>query len=933
MPLAPWEQPQPTVEYDWAKIAPWEIPEDEPVGYADRFKAVPQVILNMATGTLGQVAGGLAGMYKLVESGMDWDEATKSVESVAQGVASKLRVDFSDTGNATEEWIAEKIKGLETSTEQSLIEAGMDPARARLVATLGVQGGLVLVPFGIKPGIAGIKTVGRAAKNKFTRSITAHDAPTIGAPWEAPVRSGGPIEHVAPPPLADRVYATAEAQIARQGGAGTPPVPPIVEPAVAPPEPSQPVTEAPVVQPKGRVVAEHPVEGLTLPPEPPTFIDRLLRREPKEPPATWNAPPKKIPTWDEGSWSNLIDSPMYRAIRITGGENNPIVAGLRKLETDIIQRRQEFQPLEMKYATAVSKLNDSQKAAYKAAYLTGDSEGAIKILSKSPVVRKKGEAQQLMVDIKTALDKRFKDVVDSGVKQTYTENFLPRRVVDPKGFAKEFEKLILEQKANGKHTGAELSSIDSIRAEVRALQTAINNKEITWPEYYKGIDDLLMGDVTRKILDPKGIHSRERKLPQVPKRLQKFYAEPGESLAEYFNDTSRVLAERKYLGKGYENVEDGVTNMLATELAKGNLNDVQFRELKKVLQERFSEQGRRSASPVTQGMKQAGYMGTIANPLSAMVNVLDLIPTAMRYGIARTLGGAARHVLGGKKRMNPLKMGLHEAAIEIEQAASKRFSGTNMLDTSMKVGGFKMMDRFGKGSYMNAARSKGMSLASSKGGLKKLEKKGWRHIYKTGDEWTAFTDALKKGDFDNPMVQEFVVAELLETQPVALSSMPISYIRHPNGRIFYMLKTWAIRQMNSVREAYYKGNKYLATKLAAGIIGSGMAAPYVRDLIASLFGDVKSRKDESVPDKTVSALLRALLVDKFNVENVAKTGKTTGLVGEALNFPALGMIGASIKDAIDAFSGEFDSVREWSEKGKAARYVPIVGAIGARLER
>ena len=43
-------------------------------------------------------------------------------------------------------------------------------------------------------------------------------------------------------------------------------------------------------------------------------------------------------------------------------------------------------------------------------------------------------------------------------------------------------------------------------------------------------------------------------------------------------------------------------------------------------------------------------------------------------------------------------------------------------------------------------------------------------------------------------------SRLLDFQPVALSEMPEYYLKAGNGRVFYMLKTYTLKQMDVFRK-------------------------------------------------------------------------------------------------------------------------------------
>lgn len=889
-PLAPWEQPK--------TLAPWETPvtdntPQEPsfirnLGESARARAeeaigIGQTAINMGTSLLGQVAGGLRGLYELARTGGDFDAASRGVQESAAFLADNLHIGMSETGADQEEWLAGKINELKEGLEPELVAMGVPPEHAANLASATIDTTLTFLPFvpkGLKfigKGVKGIGKAGSAAVDAVARGVSADKAPTLGSPIERVGRTGGPIERVGGEPVADTVYFAAQERLHPTPKATEPatPLPPTPLPPEAPQTAPQAPTEAPV---RGSVATDLP-------------FDR---------------PKGEVPFYKQGSLKNLVDSPYLRALKVTGGENHPLVAGLRKLETDIIQKRAAFQPLEREYVSVYNAMPKRVRTAYKSALLKGDTEGAVNLLAQSRKLKNVGNAQEFMGRMRTAFDTRFKEMGDTGVKAGYIEGYHPRQIKDPQGFAKEFENIMRE---HGKTT---LSGVEKTRAEVRKLTEAVKESQITFDEYSRKIDRLLNQGVIRKIADPKSQFSKNRELAVVPERLQKYYADPHEAVANYFTDTANVVAERQYLGKGHANAEEGIANRLASELEAGRINEAQFVEWQKILGERFRSQS--GGSGLLQRAKNVGYMATIGNPLSAAVQVLDVIPSAMRYGVGKTLRSIVRTLTPGVKKIRPKDIGLYETSHDIVVGKAK------ILDKTLKWSGFKAVDRFGKTVILNAARNKFKAMARSKRGIAKLEKQGWHHIYNTPEAWEGFLNALKKGDWNNPIVQETAIAELLNTQPIAMSHMPISYLRSPNGRIFYMLKTWALRQVNQIREARAKGQNVLATKLTAGVIASNMVSPHLRDIVSEIFGgEAKDRGDLS--DQATAAVVRALLLDQYAINKGLKTGKATDIAG-GMAPPVGDILMSLIADSIKAYeSGGRGEVADT----KVLRYVPIIG--------
>ena len=83
------------------------LQQEEQPGVLDYVGAIPQTLANMATGTAGMAASGLAGVWDLI-SGGDLETATKRINEVSKAWADTLHIGLSKSGQDIESWIGEK---------------------------------------------------------------------------------------------------------------------------------------------------------------------------------------------------------------------------------------------------------------------------------------------------------------------------------------------------------------------------------------------------------------------------------------------------------------------------------------------------------------------------------------------------------------------------------------------------------------------------------------------------------------------------------------------------------------------------------------------------------------------------------------------------------------------------------------------------------
>jgi hypothetical protein len=67
-----------------------------------------------------------------------------------------------------------------------------------------------------------------------------------------------------------------------------------------------------------------------------------------------------------------------------------------------------------------------------------------------------------------------------------------------------------------------------------------------------------------------------------------------------------------------------------------------------------------------------------------------------------------------------------------------------------------------------------------------------------------FINAVRNKDFQDPNVQLYLFNRLADAQPITMSELPASYLRNPNGRLLYTLKSYSIKQLDIMRKDIWR---------------------------------------------------------------------------------------------------------------------------------
>ena len=512
----------------------------------------------------------------------------------------------------------------------------------------------------------------------------------------------------------------------------------------------------------------------------------------------------------------------------------------------------------------------------------------------------RGLADDFDMNILPMLSKMGDDLVESGHSFQKIENYFPRLVKDLEGLQK---SLGVEQKG----------LISKAQAQY-AAQRKVSVAMLTDEENAEIIDKLVRGySFAPKNGKPGFV--RNRKLVLTDDQM-KYYAKPEESLAIYLRRAVNDIEKRKFMG--IHGVKDEVTGLLNTDRSIGDYVKAAKEEgrlsaddevtMVEMLKSRFIG-GEQSAGSVNATIRDLGYMGTIANPISAVTQLGDLGTSGALNGLRNTLASFFK-----TKDVGLMDIYLDEISKELSEAGLRGTS--KMLHKLMEKSGFKALDRLGKETYINAAFKNAKKMVKTEKGLAKFKQK----IGSTyGDETKALIADLESGEITDT-VKYFLFNELADVQPVTLSEFPQAYLNNPNHRILYMLKSFTIKQIDVVRrnvvQEYAKGNKGTAIKnaalLSAYLSTANTGTQYAKDLL--LGRDVKA---EDIPDRAMWNLLSVYGLNRYTTDRYISNGDWKGAVTNLIT-PATPLI-----DSIFSLGGEVLS--DDPSVAKLVKPVPIVG--------
>ena len=581
--------------------------------------------------------------------------------------------------------------------------------------------------------------------------------------------------------------------------------------------------------------------------------------------------------------------------------SEPLFGRLRKFEFDLHTKTHDRLAKTDGFVQQMLKLNKATQRQIGLHLSNGDFKAAQGIM---PDAMKKEftKVQEVLSD----LDKTLKK---SGHEYDSIPNYFPRQIEDYDKFLasqgrerQSYFEAALQNYANRKHGGNMKAMSDTERT--RVLNLAM-----------RGYDS------SGKINPSK---MKERTIETLAPDQYEFYQDPAQVLQNYIRRATHDIEKRNFFGKSAKADEMGLdTSESIGALLKDevpNLSGAAQNEVRDLLGSRFKG-GEQTLSKAGNILRDTGYMGTIANPMSALVQLGDLATSGALHGLKNTITS-----IFGDRYVKLVDIGVEQ--ILSEELANPRVTG-RMLNTLFKVSGFRAIDRLGKETTMNAALRKNFSLVKSAKGEAAFRKK-WGNVF--GDEIDSMVASLKSGNIDDN-VKLLAFNELADIQPIALSEMPQKYLEAKNGRLLYMLKSFMIKQYDIARRNVYQefqqGNKLKAIKnmtLLGGYLMAANTGVYVaRDIIQG-----RDVRPEDIPSRALWALAGVYGMDKYTGQRYYSNGQIKeGLINMVT--PATPLLDAALEIGSDAFEHASDlmSKPSWSvEAPNYAKYLKPVPVFG-----
>ena len=520
--------------------------------------------------------------------------------------------------------------------------------------------------------------------------------------------------------------------------------------------------------------------------------------------------------------------------------------GMRKFEYKTLDREMGHLKSVEPFLQKVKKMNSGDRKAFDFARKNADG------VEEARLVKKYGmEAEQKVYRLE--MDKIREAAIESGLNVPYRKNYHPRMAKDPAGLLRYLGKADKQGIINKYIAEREkmLSEKEGTKVKLTAEQRGEFIAEMI-DTYDSGKLNLLkLGNL------------KARTIPIITEKINRFLMGTDEATVGYVHGMAEAIEARKFIGKG-ENLSGSISEYVERLVSKRKITPEQELEVIELLNSRFNQKG---MSAWARNYKNIELLSTLGQFKSALTQVKDLGLSSGVHGF-RNSAQSAMETLMHRNRISTKDLGISRIAQEFEGSGGIQ----NVVNKTFTATGLKAIDLFGKNTSLNAALIKGKRLANSP---KKVGafKKELRKTY--GKETEALIEDLKN-DVVTENTKLYAFNELLDLQPVALSEMPVGFLRGGNGRLFYTLKSYDIKQWDVFRTKVIQKVKNPETR-AEGLKTLGRLTFSLSVLGATVdeMKDVLSGKKSPFTDKVINNLMNIIGLGKYQrfQSNVQGLGK------------------------------------------------------------
>jgi hypothetical protein len=443
-------------------------------------------------------------------------------------------------------------------------------------------------------------------------------------------------------------------------------------------------------------------------------------------------------------------------------------------------------------------------------------------MKKQIDIVQKYDAYNEFVQVKNLLNSLFDQARDVGVELGYKSDYFPRQVEDVDGFMAYL------------HGSAMASQMR------RALKNADPTNTFTTEEKAEYINKYLRGIDSKDLNKPLSGNVKDRIIDVITPEMNKYYKPSMQALISYIDGMNQSIESRRFWGFEHESINDSIGSMVSYLVDTGLIQPEQDAEVQEILKARFKAKG--VTNKYLKKQKNLSYIYLMGGINSAITQIEDISVAIYKAGFWNT---ATSVFSKNRKGLSREELGLERIGQEFVESSTS----SKAVSTVFKMTGLDKIDAFGKNTLINATFNKFQEMAN------KNEDALRARLEPILEQETKQTiQDIKKGEISEN-VKLLMFNELADMQPISLSEMPEYYLTSGNGRVFYMLKTFALKRIDIFRNECFD-------KIKQGNVKEGIQNLFRLSILMILCGMSKDAiinmlygRDMDLPESFINNLL------------------------------------------------------------------------------
>ncbi len=507
-----------------------------------------------------------------------------------------------------------------------------------------------------------------------------------------------------------------------------------------------------------------------------------------------------------------------------------------------------------------------------------------------------------------AMDALRDRAIASGVDMGYLQQYFPRIIQDRAGFLEDMRADV---------RWPEIASLIS-RAEAKG-PISDDDKIAIINNYLRGYQH---GRINIRV--PGNVKARE--IPIISAWQNQRFLDWRQAVIRYIEGMNKMVADRIFFGKSSQmrdrdgdlfgtapkelDVEKSIGVYVKDAVESGRVKKLDEGKLKSILDAYFNQRMPSLAVKIYRDITTAQLLG---NYIAAITQIQDL-DKAITRAPAQTAKALFKAIFD-RSQVKLADIGLDQIAEEF----STRTRLSRFVAFVFRASGLTYLDRVTAETPMNAILEKYRAQArKSPDSLRaRLEP-----VFGIG--WTKIIDDLKAGRMTDD-IRFLAFSTILDIQPKALTELPRGFLRGGNARLFYMVKTFQIRQLDYIRnEALAKIAEPGAKNKVAGIVrlGTLVLAMAAMGMGTDAIKDWLLGRKTSLTDRVLDNILKVAGFSKWTIYKARQEG--IGSATMKMILPPAPLLDQAWKDVRNFLDDKRTKTGE-RLKLESAQSVPLVG--------